>query len=196
MPRPDDSNPFKPKGSQRLVLLLVVLFCAGQFLNLLLQQLAIGSFRTNDLLDAWTLVVCIYAASIARCCIPRGRDDLDKGRQARFWSFISFLSVSSLATVGLAVLVGAAFSAGNLECTVVIGCACQVIALVALVTIGFGGGLIVGNKLMSFAVAIGLSFIGSGALVVHQSTSNLGVVLPSIVLLGMAARDIKQFSQT
>jgi hypothetical protein len=174
----------------------VVLFCAGQFLNLLFQQVAIGSFRTNDLLDALTLVVCIYAASVARCCTPRDQSELGKDRAARFWSFVSFLSVSSLATLGLAVFVGAAFPTGNLECTVVIGCACQVIALVALVTIGFGGGIIVGNKLASFAVAIGLSFVGSGTLLVHQSTANLGVVLPSIVLLGMAARDIKRFSQS
>jgi hypothetical protein len=176
----------------------VVLFCAGQFLNLLFQQVAIGSFRTNDLLDAWTLLICIYAASIGRCCYPGDWSEAGKdGRtRAHLWSVVSFLSISSLATVGLAVLVGAAFANDNLECTVVIGCACQVIALVSLFTIGFGRAVIVGNRLTSFAVAIGLSFVGSGVLVVHQSTANLGVVFPAIVLLGLAARDIKKITRS
>jgi hypothetical protein len=190
MLRPDNGRAFVPRGNQRLALVLVVLFGIGQFLNLFFQQAGIGSFGTNDLVDAWTLLVCIYAASVARCCVP---SDWTKKMvaQSRLWSSLNLLSVSSVATIALAVLVGATFTSGDLDCTIVIGCACQVIAFIALFTIGFGDGVILANKVTSFAIALGLSFIGSGVLVVHQSTANLGVVLPTLFLLGWAARDIE-----
>jgi hypothetical protein len=66
-----------------------------------------------------------------------------------------------------------------------------VIAFVAIAVIWFGGGRIVRNKLVSLAIALGLSLAGSATILIRQSTANLGIVLPVVVLLGWAAHDIK-----
>jgi hypothetical protein len=106
MIRPDDADAALPRGRQRLLLLLPVLFLVGQLLNLLLANATIGSFKTNDVVDAWVLVLCIYAAAVARCCFPA--DPLNaiarNGTKSPLWPLARFLNLSSVATLGLAIV--------------------------------------------------------------------------------------------
>lgn len=165
--------------------LLVGLFIAGYFLNWLFQADSIDTFHADDLNDALVLGFCLFALHIARSCAHNG-----SARDSSLFSICNFLNLSCIATLGLALVVGAVVPSASSDCTVLMGCISQIVTFIALIKVGWAGCVIFDSKWPSFYAALAFSISGSLIMLLPESTANLGIVLPLVALFIATVRDI------
>lgn len=159
-----------------------------------------GPWRTEIPMDLWILAVAFYAARVAHhlgtAVGSRDGGQSSSGRR-RGWPTVRFLVVSSLATMALAIVAAAIAPDRSLECAILVGFTCQVVAFSALFTLLFvvNGdepflGLWSVRSAAGAAWVLGLSLLGTAVVSLERVSVGLGAALLATLPLGWAIHNV------